>query len=297
MVAIVILLALSIGGFILGQYDSAEADVYATVEFEEMEDDSVGVIWTKKGTADQIVVTNGTDTKTIDSLGDSQTMWFGSEGEDIQVLAKAGPNRQTFLTKHESPEFKSTVYAESSTCDDVDVNGDGANENYCGSKVVLNGTDISSQHGANILVFDSQGRFHSYANYDTHNNNEYRPPTYSLASDGTPDMNAEKSCSGCVNDRALSHLQTVPENHYILIVGDGQPGQVQSSLEDEYKRMGAEFSNDNTLEYHDSWIIASQKTDNDGTDEYDKLFEEHAPRGDQSGVPFVKAHFYAPHDD
>jgi hypothetical protein len=214
-------------------------------------------------------------------------MWYGSDGNNIEVYALA-EDRRTLITQYEPPEFESTVYAESSTCDD---------EGYCGSTVVLNDTELDSWRGVNILVFDRDGRFSSYAWYDTHGNDAYRSPAMSLDGSGHPTLGPEQTCTDCAQTYARNHLQTIPEGSYIVIVGDDQPGQVMPSLEAEYERMGAEFSYDDTLEYRDSWILVSQKTTNAATDEYELVFERHAPRGSQSGVGKVTAYFFAPHEE
>jgi len=143
-------------------------------------------------------------------------------------------------------------------------------------------------------VFDNQGRFRSYAHYNTDSKNQYRPPAFNLDAQGRPDMNPEQNCNGCADERAIDHIQTLPTDSYVLLVGHSQPGAVDASLEAEYERMGADFSGDDTLETNDSWILATEKTADANPDEYQAIFERHAPRGDQSETKSVTGYLYTP---
>ena len=297
MVAIVVMLALSIGMGILADSSDQPETVHADVTFENHDDDAVTVHWTNRGTAEQLLVTNGTETKYIDTFNENVTMAPGRDGEDIEVWAlKKG--QRSYVSKYSVPNYQTGLYLESSTCDDVDEDGDGTIDSYCGSTIHYNGTEIWTERGVTIIVLQPDGTFYSHAWYATHNQSQYRPPTYSLAADGTPDMQAKQSCSDCVNPRVVNHLSNVPDNYHVILVGSGQPGRdsnypsgsagsgINENVEQEYEALGGRFSGDDVLEYRDSWILVSENGDR-------RVFERHAPRGDQSGVAEVTAYFFA----
>lgn len=301
-VAVVFIAAFSIGGFILERYDNSEPDVKASVEFQGNADSSVDVVWTFRGTADSIRVSNGTTTRVISTFGESTTMSFGSEGSPITVIAQAKDGRETFLSRYTPPKFKSSVYARSHS---------GDSPSPATGPIVFNGSSLVSETGVTILSFGKSGKFKSHAWYNTDSNNRYRPETRSLDSNDKPDVNSKQSCSGCSQNYALSHIENIggplsltngeSRTRYVMIIGQDQPGDVKDSLNRKYREMGAEFSYDNEIQSGDSWILLTKKTvskeSGSVSTSYEPVFEKHKPPTSISGNDSVAAYFYAPLDD
>lgn len=287
MVAVVFIAAGSVASFVLSHYGSVEEDVYAGVQFVTEGDGAVEVVWTERGTADYLRVSNGTHSRAITDLGESVSMWFGPQQSDISVIAVGSDSEETFITKFESPNFNSSVYARSQSCDST-----------CGASLVLNstGSTIPTGPGLNILVFDENGYFEQHAYYDVTSSGQYRPVTYSLDGSGRPDVNSLTSCSDC-SGNAVGFFDGIGAGKYILVVGGGDYENIPDDLQTVFNSFGAQYNNDNELERYDSWIVATQKTCDSACpeDEYSLIFEEHAPY--QSGEFSVEGYFYAPQDE
>jgi FlaG/FlaF family flagellin (archaellin) len=292
MVAIVFVAAGFVSSFVLNYYGSVEEDVYAGVQFVTDGDGAVEVVWTERGTADYLRVTNGTTTRQITSLGSSTSMWFGPQKNDVSVIAVGVDGTETFITKFESPSFTSSLYARSQSCD----SGSG-----CDAHIVLNdtGSSMPTGTGLNILVFESTGEFDQHAYFDMASDGQYRPTTYSLDGSGQPAVNGLQPCSTSCFNQARAYFDGLGSGQYIVVVSGGDAGDVPDSLQEVFDSFGAQYSNDNVLETNDSWIISTQKTCDSACpeDEYRLVFEEHAPSPDQTGgVDHVDAYFYAPDD-
>jgi len=281
MIVVVFILVISISGFILSTTQQSPDNLDAEIRFIENEDSTVNVTWTQKLNSEKLVVTNGTETRNLNSVGESVKLQLGPTQSQINVFSEKNGNR-VFISQYKPQSFKTSVFMSSSTCDPV---------GSCSSTVILNETQIFSDRGVNILTLDEGGSFHSYAWFNTDTNNEYKTPAGSLKSDGTADLGPTRTCSNCAQTRAQNHISSIPDNHYVLIVGDGQPGDIDTELNNLYRTVGGEFSGDNRLESNDSWIIVSKKQD---SGQYRVIFEKHAPRGDQSGISKVEGYFIAP---
>lgn len=289
MVAITVILVVLIAGFVMNfssggaETNNADVDVYST------SDETVTVELNELYTAEEVVVSNTRNTWQLTTVGDSVEVPYDGRHKQFTVVGD-GEGAETLL--HSQVRSKTTaVWAESSTCD---------SPGYCGSTVFLNYSEIDSGRGVNVLVLDAQnGTFVSYAWYDTHSLDRYQAPTYTLNANGEPDMSSTTSCTDCVNDELLNHLNSIQDGRYVILIGDDQPGRrwgdssrgINDAVEQKYKSMGAEFGGQTHLQYRDSWILATE------TGEPGKIFEKHAPNGSTSGVAAVNESFFTPYDE
>lgn len=293
MVAITVILSAVVGAFVFDLAPSQEP-LRAGVTVDEHTDNTATVQLNSLDSAETVVVSNTEDEWVLSSVGEEVTVPYGRNAE-LTIYGQADGQR-TVLRSHEFDNFKTSLWMESSTCDDVDVDGDGTSESYCGSTVEFNNSEIFSARGVNIMVLDEQGEFVSYAWYDTHSLDRYRAPTYTLDSNGEPDMPSTTSCTDCVNSKVVDHLDSIEDGHYVVLVGDDQPGRnegtsssgINDVVEDKYRALGADFGGNATLGYRDNWLLVAQKGDG-------KILEQWAERGRESGVPYVNDSFYAPY--
>ena len=293
MVAVTVILAAVIGTFVLDLHNPSHSMAgEAGVNIEE-NPDGTATVSLVSSTADSVTVSNGYVERELDGVGDSATLWYGDNAE-LTVLAEKDGERGV-VTSHSlsSSDYETAVYMESSTCDDP---------GYCGSKVVVNGVEFFSGRGINILELDENGEFVSYNAYDTHDGDRHGDVYTSWdgeSSISSGDLNWGYRCddtsNDCADDELMNHLNSIPEGHYILIIGDDQPGSKREGdtdyqyltepPESTFADWGADFGGQPHLYYRDNWLMVVEKGDG-------VIFERHERRGSISGIAHVSGWFY-----
>lgn len=94
MVAITVILAAVIGTFVLGLGDQLGSNANAGVSVDKT-DTNATVTLVDKGNVDSVNVTSGSNSDTLNNVGDSVTVDF--DGEDIQVIGVLPDGTETVI--------------------------------------------------------------------------------------------------------------------------------------------------------------------------------------------------------
>lgn len=300
MVAVTVILAAVVGTFVFDLHDPSNSMAGEAGVSVEENPDGTATVSLVSSTADSVSVSNGYVERELDGVGDSTTLWYGDNAE-LTVLAEKDGDRGV-VTSHSlsSSDYENAVYMESSTCDDP---------GYCGAKVVVNDIEFFTGRGINVLELDSNGEFVSYNAYDTHNRTRHGDVYTNWDGESSitaDDINWEYRCSAyynsdwdtdgnCANEALMDHLNSIPDGHYVLVIGDDQPGSKQEGGSDyeyldeppesTFADWGADFGGQPHIYYRDNWLMVVEKGDG-------VIFERHERRGDISGIGHVSGWFY-----
>jgi hypothetical protein len=173
------------------------------------------------------------------------------------------------------------LYLESSTCDDP---------GYCGSLIEIDGDQIFSGRGINVLNYAENGSLMSYGSYDVHSNDRYRYTEN--VSEGKPNLPDYTSCTGCANEVLYNDLQNIPAENTVIIVGDDQPDPDHNKHDDNRpfgqdiediaaNKFLGEMGGNQELSYRDMWILIYKNGN--------RVKEKYADRGSNSGIAKVNA--------
>ena len=104
MVAITVILAAVIGTFVLGLGDQLGQNANAGVSVDKT-DTNATVTLVDKGNVQQVNITNGTSppAANLTDVGDSETVDFNDDGDDIQVIGVLPDGTETVIRTIERP--------------------------------------------------------------------------------------------------------------------------------------------------------------------------------------------------